>query len=70
MPKSKNKKDHKKRVAVRNKKIADDRKGIQKIQQDFLMKMIDQEKNKGLFNNLPNIDPVVGGEIGIDGPII
>jgi hypothetical protein len=70
MPKSKNKKDHKKRVAVRNKKIADDRKRIQKIQQDFLMKMIDQEKNKGLFNNLPNIDPVVGGEIGIDGPII
>jgi hypothetical protein len=69
MPKSKNRKDHKKRVNARNQRIKAQRSKIQKIQHDMLMKMIEQEKNKGMFNNLPNIDSV-GGDINIDGPVI
>lgn len=69
MAKSKNKKDHKKRVNARNQRIKEQKSRLQKMQQDMLMRMIDQEKNKGMFDNLPTIDPV-GGDINIDGPII
>jgi uncharacterized protein YjgD (DUF1641 family) len=51
-------KEHRKKVAKRNQKIADKNKQQQKSAMDFLMKMIQQEKNKGLFDNpvqpLPN----------------
>lgn len=47
----KNKKEHRKRVAKRNQEIENQRKKIQKTQQDLLMKLIEEEKNKGLFNN-------------------
>jgi hypothetical protein len=69
MAKSKNKKDHKKRVEARNQRIKEQRLKFQKVQQEMLMKLIDQEKNKGMFDNLPNIGPP-GGDINIDGPLI
>ena len=69
MPKSRNKKDHKKRVSARNQKINDQKKHFQKAQHDMLMRMIEQEKNKGMFDNLPNIDSI-DGEISVDGPLI
>ena len=51
MAKSKTKKDHKKRVAKRNNIIQQERKKYEKVQKEFLMKLIDEEKQKGLFNN-------------------
>lgn len=51
MAKSKTKKDHKKRVAKRNNVIQQERKRYEKAQKEFLMKLIDEEKQKGLFNN-------------------
>jgi len=51
MAKSKTKKDHKKRVAKRNNVIQQERKRYEKAQKEFLMKLIDDEKQKGLFNN-------------------
>lgn len=70
MPKSKNKKDHKKRVNARNQKIQEQKNRYQKLQKDFLMKMIEEEKNKGMYNNLPSVDLGTGGDINIDGPVI
>lgn len=55
MPKSKNRKDHKKKVANRNFKIKQEQEKIQKSQRDFLMKLIEQEKQKGMFDNTPSI---------------
>lgn len=68
MPKSKNKKDHKKRVNARNQRLKDQKNKFQKIQHQMLMNLIEEEKKKGAFNNLPNVDSI--GDMNIDGPII
>jgi len=51
MAKAKTKKEHKKRVAKRNNILQQERKRMEKTQKEFLMKLIEEEKNKGLFNN-------------------
>ena len=69
MAKSKSKKDHKKRVAKRNNLIQQERKQFEKAQKEMLMKLIDEEKQRGMFNNpvqqlgeFPNLGlPTIGG---------
>jgi len=78
MARSKTKKEHKKRVAKRNNIIQQERKRYEKAQKEFLMKLIEEEKQKGLFNNpvqklgeIPTFDlPTIGGpNLGIsEGP--
>jgi hypothetical protein len=51
MAKVRTKKEHKKRVAKRNNVMQQERKKMEKAQKEFLMKLIDEEKQKGLFNN-------------------
>lgn len=71
MPKSRNKKDQKKRSQARTQKMKESRNRIQKIQREMLMKMIEQEKNKGMFDNLQTIDPVINNDqINLEGPSI
>ena len=60
MPKSKKRKGHDKKVANRRKKLQDEKNKYMKMQKEALMRMINDEKNKGLFDN----------PTGIDGPII
>lgn len=43
-------KEHRKKVAKRNAQIADQKKKQQKTAMDFLMKLIQKEKDKGLFD--------------------
>ena len=80
MSKVRTKKDHKKRVAKRNNILSQERKRYEKAQKDFLMKLIQEEKEKGLFDNkleeikLP--DPIIGlpvtdvSSLGVEGPRI
>lgn len=71
MPKSRNKKDQKKRAQARTQRIKESRNRLQKMQKEMLMRMIEQEKNKGMFDNLQNIDPVINNDqINLDGPSI
>lgn len=76
MAKPRTKKEHKLRVAKRNNKIAQEKKQFEKMQKNLLMKLIDEENKKGLFNNQPNIPgfpqiPVIDGpSLGIEGPKI
>ena len=79
MAKVRSKKEHKKRVAKRNNIIAQERKKVEKAQKEFLMKLIDEEKQKGLFNNptqlppmtpIPTATPIEGPTIGMEGPRI
>jgi hypothetical protein len=67
MAKSKTKKDHKKRVAARNKRIQEDKARMQKAQREFIMNLIKKEQEEGKFNNNPMINPIDGA---IDGPMI
>lgn len=68
MPKSRNRKNHKALSAKRSEQTSLKKKKLEKAQRDFLMKLIEQEKNKGLFDNLPQINP--GSGLDTNGPII
>ena len=66
MPKSKNRKDHKKKVAARNQKINDNKKRMEKAKREFIMNLIKQEQEKGLFENNPTIEPITPDLPSID----
>jgi hypothetical protein len=74
MPKSRNRKDHKKKVANRNLKIKNDKKRVEKAQREFIMDLIKKEQANGAFENTPDISivggPDVDGTPTIDGPSI
>jgi nitrate reductase cytochrome c-type subunit len=72
MPKSRNRKDHKKKVASRNKKVAEMKRKNEKMQREMIMKLIEQEKQKGLYDNLPPVNPTMteGPQIDLSGPQI
>jgi hypothetical protein len=69
----KNAKEHRKKVAKRNQKISESKKVQEKYAMDFLMRMIQKEKEKGLFNNpvqpLPQ-EPSVDTTTNYSGPQI
>jgi hypothetical protein len=63
-------KDHRKKVAKRNEVINLEKKKIQKKQEEYLKKIIEQEKNSGKFDNIPPIPGVSGPLLDIQGPSI
>lgn len=62
MPKSKNRKNHKKKVAARNQRLADNKRRVEKAQREFIMDLIKREQENGAFENTPSIS--------IDGPTV
>lgn len=75
MPKSKQRKDHKKKAQARKQKLSQEKKKQEKFQREMIMNLIEQEKQKGLFDNLPQINPTMpqinGPQIDLSsGPII
>jgi hypothetical protein len=71
MPKSRQRKNHKQKMQLRNQKISDAKRKYEKAQKEMLMKLIEMEKERGLFNNLPQINPEQNLEnTQFDGPII
>jgi hypothetical protein len=69
---SKHRKNHKEKLEARKRRIAQEKTKNEKLQREFIMNLIKQEQEKGLFNDTPslNIDgPMIDGPI-IDGPII
>lgn len=63
MPKSKHRKNHKKKVAARKTRLENEKRKLKKAQNEFLMNLIKQEQEKGAFDNTPSVD-------SIDNPII
>jgi uncharacterized protein YjgD (DUF1641 family) len=67
---TKHRKDHKKKLAARKNRLAQEKAQAQKYQKEFIMNLIKQEQEKGMFENNPTIGgPVIDGPI-IDGPVI
>jgi uncharacterized protein YjgD (DUF1641 family) len=66
---SKHRKNHKEKLEARKKRLADEKKKTEKFQRDFIMNLIKQEQEKGLFDNTQNIDDNTSGPV-VDGPII
>jgi len=70
MPKSRNRKNHKKKVEARNERISQEKKRREKSQREFIMNLIKQEQERGLFENNPSLSPsLIDGPV-IDGPVI
>ena len=68
MPKSKVRKNHKQKVNSRNAEIKMQRDKAKKMQNDFIMNLIKQEQEKGMFNNIaPSDGPIIDGPM-INGP--
>jgi septal ring factor EnvC (AmiA/AmiB activator) len=83
MPKSRHRKNHKKKAAARKQQIQENKSKMEKMQRKFLMDLIQREQEKGLFNNttpivsdndsliLPTEGPIIGSsEIPTEGPSI
>lgn len=51
-------KEHRKKVAKRNAKIKQSQEKFQKMQKEMLMKLIEQEKQKGMFDNTPSVPSI------------
>ena len=69
---SKHRKNHKEKLEARKRRIAQQKTKNEKLQREFIMNLIKQEQEKGLFNDTPslNIDgPMIDGPM-IDGPMI
>lgn len=63
MPKSRNRKNHSKKVAARRKKISDQRRKMTKIQNEFMMDLIKKELEKGAFDNTKSVDSITSSMI-------
>jgi hypothetical protein len=66
-------KEHRKRVEARNNKLKQEKSKVQKLQREFIMNMIKQEQEKGMFENNPTVNPVIDGQAidtTIEGPSI
>ena len=64
-------KEHRKKVQARNAKLKQENRKREKFQREFIMNLIKQEQEKGMFENNLNLEggPVLGGPI-LDGPIL
>jgi len=69
MGNSKHRKNHKKKLQARKNRIEQQKNRVQKLQREFIMNLINQEKEKGLFENTPSISVDTQGPI-IEGPTI
>jgi hypothetical protein len=66
---TKHRKNHKQKLAARNARLAQEKAKAQKFQKEFIMNLIKQEQEKGLFENTQSINPSVDVPT-IDGPVI
>jgi hypothetical protein len=66
---TKHRKNHKQKLAARNNRLAQEKSQAQKFQKEFIMNLIKQEQEKGMFNNTPSINTSIDGP-SIDGPVI
>lgn len=63
--KSKHRKNHKQKVEARNKRLAEQKRKNEKFQREFIMNLIKQEQEKGLFDNSQSIS-----QDGVNGPVL
>jgi uncharacterized protein YjgD (DUF1641 family) len=67
--KSKHRKNHKQKVQARKNRLASEKAHAQKQQREFIMNLIKEEQQKGLFDNVPSVGS--DGNVNIvDGPTI
>jgi len=69
--KSKHRKNHKQKLQARKNRIAGEKAHAQKMQREFIMNLIKEEQEKGMYDNTtPVITPDVITNPVIEGPSI
>jgi len=65
-------KEHRRKVQARNAKLKQQKAKVEKMQREFIMNLIKQEQEKGMFENNPTITPIEGPAIDttLEGPSI
>ena len=70
MGNSRHRKGHKEKLQARKNKIQQDKNRAQKMQKEFIMNLIKQEQEKGMFENNPSIPSSITDATIIEGPAI
>jgi uncharacterized protein YjgD (DUF1641 family) len=70
MPKSKHRKNHKEKLQARKNRISSENAHAKKMQREFIMNLIKQEQEKGMFDNTPSINGPIIDSPTLDGPVI
>lgn len=65
MPTAKHRKNHKQKAQAFKARQQDNKRRAEKLQREFVMKLIEQEKQKGMFENTPTINSTLPQ---VDGP--
>jgi hypothetical protein len=68
--KSKHRKNHKQKLQARKNRIAGEKAHAQKMQREFIMNLIKQEQEKGMYDNTTPINPEIITTPTIEGPSI
>jgi hypothetical protein len=58
MTKSRNRKNHKAKLASRKMRIQQEKKKIENMKKNFIMELIKKEQENGMFDNIPTIDSI------------
>ena len=56
-------KEHRKKVQARNAKLKQQKGKVEKMKREFIMNLIKQEQEKGMFENNPTIPSIDGPSI-------
>lgn len=56
MTKSRNRKNHKAKLASRKMRIQQEKKRIENMKKNFIMELIKKEQENGMFDNTPTIE--------------
>lgn len=67
MGNSRHRKNHKKKLQARKNRLQQQKNRYGKLQKEFIMNLIKQEQEKGMFNENPTVQPIGPA---IDGPQI
>ena len=70
MGNTKHRKNHKQKLQARKDRIKQDKNKVQKMQKEFIMNLIKKEQEKGMFDNIPTINPQGLEGTVIEGPTI
>lgn len=70
MGNTKHRKNHKQKLQARKDRIKQEKNKVQKMQKDFIMNLIKKEQEKGMFDNIPTINPAGLEGTVIEGPTI
>lgn len=65
-------KEHRKKVQARNARLKQQKAKVEKMQREFIMNLIKQEQQKGMFDSNTTIEPIDGPTIDttLEGPSI